>query len=97
MLAISEDQDASEKIRRFAVHGARWIVAVRMISEGVGIPRLRVGVYATNVQSELFFRQAVGRFVRVISGLDEQSASVYIPADETLVGFARRIKEERDH
>lgn len=97
MIAISEDPDASEKIRRFAANGARWIVAVRMISEGVDIPRLRVGVYATNVQSELFFRQAVGRFVRVISGLDEQSASVFIPADEALVGFARRIKEERDH
>lgn len=97
MIAISEDPDASEKIRRFAANGARWIVAVRMISEGVDIPRLRVGVYATNVQSELFFRQAVGRFVRVIHGLDEQSASVYIPADEALVGFARHIKEERDH
>lgn len=97
LVAISEAPDASEKIERFTKNGARWIVAVRMISEGVDIPRLRVGVYATNVQSELFFRQAVGRFVRVIEGLDEQSASFYIPADAVLIRYALQIKEERDH
>lgn len=70
---------------------------MRMVSEGVDIPRLRVGVYATNIQSELFFRQAVGRFVRVIDELDEQSAYFYIPADPVLVRHALQIKDERDH
>jgi superfamily II DNA or RNA helicase len=96
-LAISDAPDASDKIRRFATSSERWIVAVRMISEGVDIPRLRVGVYATNVQSELFFRQAVGRFVRMVDGLEEQSASLYIPADPTLVRYAMEIREEREH
>jgi superfamily II DNA or RNA helicase len=96
-VAISESPDASDIIKSFAQGRARWIVAVRMISEGVDIPRLRVGVYATNVQSELFFRQAVGRFVRMIDGLDEQSASLYIPADPTLVRYAMEIKRERNH
>jgi superfamily II DNA or RNA helicase len=97
VVAISESPDASEKIQRFAHGTGQWIVAVKMISEGVDIPRLRIGVYATNVQSELFFRQAVGRFVRTVEGLDEQSASLYIPADSVLVGHALKIKEERDH
>jgi type I site-specific restriction endonuclease len=68
-----------------------------MISEGVDIPRLRVGIYATNVISELFFRQAVGRFVRFTPGIEEQSAYLYIPADAQLVEYATAIMEERDH
>ena len=36
-----------------------------MVSEGVDIPRLRVGVYATTARTELFFRQVIGRFIRV--------------------------------
>jgi superfamily II DNA or RNA helicase len=97
VVAISEASDASERIKRFAESSAPWIVAVKMVSEGVDIPRLRVGVYATNIQSELFFRQAVGRLVRTVEGLDEQSAYVYIPADTVLVRYALQIKEERDH
>jgi hypothetical protein len=58
----------------------------------VDIPRLRVGVYATNIKSELFPRQFAGRFVR-----GRQSATMYIPAVEPITTFARQIKEERDH
>jgi superfamily II DNA or RNA helicase len=97
ILAISDDPEASAKIKAFANSDSKWIVAVRMISEGVDIPRLRVAVYATNVTSELFFRQAVGRLLRVIDGIEEQSAYLYIPAVEPLLHHARTIKEERDH
>jgi superfamily II DNA or RNA helicase len=96
-VAISESPDASDRIKCFAGNRARWLVSVKMVSEGVDIPRLRLGVYATNIQSELFFRQAVGRFVRTVEGVDEQSASLYIPADPVLVRYALKIKEERDH
>ncbi len=98
-IAISDEENSSRQIQEFARRGnqKRWIVAVKMVSEGVDIPRLRVGVYATTVLSELFFRQAVGRFVRVIPGLDEQSAAFYLPADATLIRHALAIKEERDH
>lgn len=96
-IALYGDDDASDRISSFAKGTGRWIVAVRMVSEGVDIPRLRVGVYATHWITELFFRQVVGRFVRVIDGIDEQSAFLYIPKEEALVSFAQRIKEERDH
>ena len=56
---------------RFAAGPTPWLVAVRMVSEGVDIPRLRVGVYATTTTTELFFRQAVGRFVRWTPGRAE--------------------------
>lgn len=98
-LAISDEENSSNVIREFARAGnrQRWIVAVKMVSEGVDIPRLRVGVYATTVQSELFFRQAVGRFVRAIPNLEEQSAALFLPADAKLIRHALTIKEEREH
>ncbi len=99
VVAISDEENSSRLIQDFARSGnqKRWIVAVKMVSEGVDIPRLRVGVFASNVTSELYFRQAVGRFLRMIAGLDEQSAVFYLPADETLIKHALAIKEEREH
>lgn len=97
VLAISEDPEASAKLKDFAGGTERFLICVRMASEGVDLPRLRVGVLATNVQSELFFRQAVGRLVRVVPGVPQQSATMYLPAVEPILGYARQIKEERDH
>jgi len=68
-----------------------------MVSEGVDIPRLRVGVYLTNIKAELFFRQAIGRFVRVLSELQWQDAFIFIPADKDLIKLAEQIQEEREH
>lgn len=96
-VAISDDPDASDHIEQFAKSSDCWIVAVRMISEGVDIPRLRVLVYATNIQSELFFRQAAGRIVRCQLEDEERNAYFFMPDDPTLVGYAQTIKEERDH
>ena len=64
IVVTSDDPQASRRIAAFATGCAPWIVAVRMVSEGVDIPRLRVGVYATTTGTDLFFRQAVGRLVR---------------------------------
>ncbi len=98
-VAISDDPSASKTIKTFAQHKTQqWLVAVNMVSEGVDIPRLRVGVYATNVLTEMYFRQVVGRFVRMQEGLPKpQRAWLYVPKDATLVHYAKRIKAERDH
>src|SRR5262249_45293944 len=64
-VVLSDDAGASDKIDAFARSTQRWLVAVRMVSEGVDIPRLAVGVYATSASTPLFFAQAIGRFVRV--------------------------------
>lgn len=97
IMALSDDTDASDKIKDYSNSTNKWIIAVKMVSEGVDIPRLRVGLYATNVKSELFFRQAIGRFVRVIAELDKQNAFIYIPKDEDIVKFAREVEKERNH
>ncbi len=97
-VVVSDDADAKTRLDDFRDSRRRWIVAVKMVSEGVDIPRLRVGVYATNVTSELFFRQAVGRFVRSQDEIDgDQSAYLFIPKDPRIVELAQAIKIERDH
>ncbi len=96
-VVISDDVDGSEKISQFKNDSSKWLVSVKMVSEGVDIPRLRVGVYSTIVKSELFFRQAVGRFVRVLSHLQAQDAYIFIPQDKDIVKLAESIQEERDH
>lgn len=68
-----------------------------MVTEGVDVPRLRIGVFATNILTELFFRQAIGRVVRTIPGIDEQTAMMYLPYHLVLIEFAMKIREERNH
>lgn len=97
VVATSDDPDSSAKISRFAEGKGPWIVAVRMISEGVDIPRLRVAVYATTTTTELFFRQAVGRIVRHSGGRRRQRAYMFIPDDLRLRHFGYTIADSRRH
>jgi hypothetical protein len=96
-LVTSDDPDSSDRIARFVGGTDPWLVAVRMVSEGVDIPRLRVGVYATVTTTDLFFRQAVGRFVRWVPGIRDQRAWLYIPDDPRLRLRAATIAEARRH
>ncbi len=98
-VAVSDDPAASRTIHQFSANAQqRWLVAVNMVSEGVDIPRLRVGVYGTNVLTEMYFRQVVGRFVRMQEHVPApQRAWLYLPKDPILVHYARQIKAERDH
>lgn len=91
-LAISDEADSSQRIAAFGRGRSRWIVAVAMVAEGVDIPRLAVGVYATNVSAELFFRQVVGRFVRTRDPEDYTIASLYIPSVPPLLTYAAEIE-----
>jgi superfamily II DNA or RNA helicase len=94
-VVLSDDPAASRKIKQFTESDDRWMVAVRMVSEGVDIPRLAVGVYATSTSTPLFFAQAVGRFVRVRRR--GETASVFLPSVPTLMGHAADMEAERDH
>ncbi len=97
VVATSDDPDASAKILDFTGSDDQWLVAVRMVSEGVDIPRLRVGVFATTTTTELFFRQVVGRFVRWQAGVGRQSAHLFIPDDVRLRTAALEIAADRRH
>jgi hypothetical protein len=95
VVVLSDDKTASAKIGAFADSEERWMVAVRMVSEGVDIPRLAVGVYATSVNTPLFFAQAVGRFVRARQ--PGETASVFVPSVPVLLQHASEMELERDH
>lgn len=88
--------NALADIENFANSNKKWIVAVKMVSEGVDIQRLRVGVYATNVIQELTFRQIIGRVVRRMGDYDDW-AYFYVPLAPRLVKFMKRIKDEITH
>ena len=97
VVAVSDDPDASGKILRFGGSDDPWIIAVRMVSEGVDIPRLRIAVFATTTTTELFFRQAVGRVVRWTRGVPRQKAYFFLPDDPRLRHFAASLAEQRRH
>jgi len=95
VVVLSDEKTSSKRIEKFAAGDHRWMVAVRMVSEGVDIPRLAVGVYATTIATPLFFAQAVGRFVRARTR--GETASVFLPSSLPLLGFASELELERDH
>ena len=74
---------------------SRWLVAVRMVSEGVDVPRLAVGVYATSASTPLFFAQAIGRFVR--SRRPGETASIFLPSVPNLLQLASELEAQRNH
>ncbi len=94
-VVLSDDAGASAGIERFSTDTSRWMVAVRMVSEGVDVPRLCVGVYATSTSTPLFFAQAVGRFVR--ARRRGETASVFLPSVPVILSHAATMEEERDH
>nr|WP_152813807.1 DEAD/DEAH box helicase [Arthrobacter bussei] len=92
---LSDDAKASSKIEEFSEGDKRWMVAVRMVSEGVDVPRLAVGVYATSTATPLFFAQAVGRYVR--ARRRGETASIFLPSVPNLMALANQLELERDH
>ena len=97
LVVLHTEARAAEKLAAFTHARDPWIVAVNMVSEGVDIPRLRVGVYATAAKTPLVFRQIVGRFVRTIRGRPPEPSWLYIPADPVLRDHAATVQEELRH
>jgi superfamily II DNA or RNA helicase len=94
-VVLSDEKESSDRIDEFSHGTSRWMVAVRMVSEGVDVPRLAVGVYATSASTPLFFAQAIGRFVR--ARRRGETASVFLPDVPSLMGLATQLELERDH
>lgn len=94
-VVLSDDPTASKRISEFSASTQRWMVAVRMVSEGVDVPRLAVGVYATSASTPLYFAQAIGRFVR--ARRKGETASVFLPSVPVLLDLASQLEAQRDH
>jgi hypothetical protein len=94
-VVLSDDPGSSDRITTFSQGTSRWLVAVRMVSEGVDVPRLAVGVYATSASTPLFFAQAIGRYVR--SRRPGETASIFLPSVPSLLQLASEMEAQRNH
>lgn len=95
-LIISAEASAHDRLRQFRSADRPWVVSVRMISEGVDIPRLGVLVMLTTVRTELHFRQAVGRVIRVRQGEPpDRPADVFLLGEPAIRRLAERMEEEQ--
>ncbi|BBZ26508.1 hypothetical protein MMAD_08030 [Mycolicibacterium madagascariense] len=94
-VVLSDDPGSSDRITQYAQSTSRWLVAVRMVSEGVDVPRLAVGVYATSASTPLFFAQAIGRYVR--SRRPGETASIFLPSVPNLLQLASEMEAQRNH
>ncbi|MDC5706173.1 DEAD/DEAH box helicase [Vibrio europaeus] len=86
-------QDAQSTIQRFRDSACSWIISVGMISEGTDIPRLQVCCYLSNIKTELYFRQVLGRILRTTKDRD-QEAWLYTFAEEKLLQFAEQVETD---
>jgi superfamily II DNA or RNA helicase len=98
VVILSDDPDANRRIAAFERGDARLAVAVRMISEGVDIPRVAVIGYLSRAAKELIWQQSVGRALRKSSPrAAHEVATVFLPAVRPLLDLAARMEEERNH
>ena len=93
-VVLSEDSDASQRLSTFTGGRTRLVVCVRMISEGVDIPRATTLGYLCSARTPLFFAQAVGRVVRARGA--QETASVYLPAVRPLLALAAEMESARN-
>ena len=95
VVILSDDPKASEKISAFTHGTARMAVCVRMVSEGVDVPRAACLAWMTSYRTPLFFAQGVGRVVRARG--NHESATVFLPAVRPLLALAAELEDERNH
>ncbi|MEZ8804126.1 DEAD/DEAH box helicase [Vibrio splendidus] len=93
VLVTYKHDDPSGIIHEFRNSDSDWIVSVGMISEGTDIPRLQVCCHLSKVKTELYFRQVLGRILRINQGVN-QEAWLYTFAEPSLVTYANRVAEE---
>jgi len=91
-----DDPEANAKIERFRKSDQRWMCAVRKVTEGVDIKRLRVCVMATRPTTELLFRQMAGRVARVDDEKRPGNATIFIAKFPQLTAWATTIAEEAE-
>ena len=95
VVILSDDPKASDKIAAFTHGTQRIAVCVRMVSEGVDVPRAACLAWMTSYRTPLFFAQGVGRVVRARSAAE--SATVFLPAVRPLLALAAELEQERNH
>ena len=89
-----------EALTKFKTSADPYLIAVDMVTEGYDCPRLRFGIYASNVVALLSVIQFLGRFIRLLpkeAGIDDWSAHVAFPSDRRLIKIIETLKQQRNH
>ncbi|CCN63545.1 FOG: GGDEF domain protein [Vibrio nigripulchritudo POn4] len=85
--------DPLAEIERYRHNNTQWIVSIGMISEGTDIPRLQVCCHMSSVKTELYFRQVLGRILRV-NGNTNQDAWLFTFAEKNMIDFSERVEQD---
>lgn len=93
IVVTSDDDKPNEAIRQFRIGKEKWVISVGMISEGTNIPRLQLCCLLTNVTTEIYFRQILGRILRVTDKVN-QEAIMFMPAEPMLMEFAKNLAQD---
>ena len=94
VVVTHDEEEAHDKLRRFRQGTSRFLVSVRMVSEGIDIPRLRVLCLATAPQSRLLFHQLVGRVVRVEPGRQHDRGCVVMSKFPHMMEWAADMEQQ---
>ncbi len=94
ILVSYKDPNAHKKINEFRSSNTQWIISIGMVSEGTDIPRLRVCAHLSLIRTELFFRQVLGRILRLIPGISNDRGWLFSFAEPSLVEFAERLQQD---
>lgn len=93
IIVTYENETPEKDIKTFRSGNTQWIVSVGMVSEGTDIPRLQVCCHLSSIKTELYFRQVLGRILR-ITDTPNQEAWLFTFAEESLSEYAERIEED---
>ncbi|WP_430457911.1 DEAD/DEAH box helicase [Rheinheimera sp.] len=94
VLVTYKENNPQEIIEAFRTSNVQWIVSVAMVSEGTDIPRLRVCVHLSNVRTELFYRQVLGRILRQMANIQNRIAYFITFAEQSMIDFTKRLKQD---
>jgi superfamily II DNA or RNA helicase len=78
-----EERSSKAIIRNFRNSSTEFIISIGMISEGTNIPRLRVCCFLSQVKTEMYFRQVLGRVLRYQNLKDPTGVMIYLDCNTT--------------
>lgn len=93
IVVTHKQANAADIINNFRKSQQAWVISVGMISEGTDIPRLQVCCHLSRVKTELYFRQILGRILRITQTSNEK-AWLYTFSEPSLSEFAHRLNQE---
>lgn len=94
LLVSYREKNPQAIIEQFRHGNTQWIVSIGMISEGTDIPRLHVCCHITTIRTELYFRQVLGRVLRVRAADNSSEGFLFTFAEPQLKSFACRVQNE---